>query len=189
MKLKIASIVVASLFALPVVAADTYTNDPAHTYPSFEVSHLGFSTMRGRFNKTAAKITLDKAAKTGAVEATIDATSVDTGWPKRDEHLRSGDFFNVEKFPTFTFKSDSFKFDGDKVVTVPGQLTLLGVTKPVTLQIANFKCAPHPMLKRENCGAEVSTTIKRSDFGMSYGLPAVGDDIKIAVEVEALKDS
>ena len=189
MKLIIASIVVAALFAVPVIAADTYTNDPAHTYPTFEVSHLGFSTMRGRFNKTAAKITLDKAAKTGSVEATIDAASLDTGWPKRDEHLRSGDFFNVEKFPTVTFKSDSFKFDGDKVVTVPGQLTMLGITKPVTLQIANFKCAPHPMLKREDCGAELSTTIKRSDFGMSFGLPAVGDDIKIAIELEAIKDS
>jgi polyisoprenoid-binding protein YceI len=123
--------------------------------------------MRGRFNKTA-KITLDKAAKTGAVEATIDAASVDTGWPKRDEHLRSGDFFNVEKFPTFTFKSDSFKFDGDKVVTVPGQLTMLGVTKPVTLQIANFKCAPHPA-ETGKLRAEMSTTIKRSDFGMVTG--------------------
>jgi|ERR1700674_950210 polyisoprenoid-binding protein YceI len=189
MKLKIASIVVAALFAVPGVAADTYTNDPAHTFPTFEVSHLGFSTLRGRFNKTAAKITLDKAAKTGAVEATIEAASLDTGWAKRDEHLRSGDFFNVEKFPMVTFKSDSFKFDGDKVVTVPGQLTILGVTKPVTLQIANFKCAPHPMLKREDCGAEVSTIIKRSDFGMSFGLPAVGDDIKIAIELEAIKDS
>ena len=189
MTLKFASSMVAALFAWSAAAADTYTNDPAHTFPNFEVSHLGFSTMRGRFNKTTAKITVDKAAKTGSVEATVDAASLDTGWAKRDEHLKSGDFFNVEKFPTVAFKSDSFKFDGDKLVSVPGQLTMLGVTKPVTLQIANFKCAPHPMLKRENCGAEISTTIKRSDFGMSFGLPAVGDDIKIAIELEALKDS
>jgi polyisoprenoid-binding protein YceI len=189
MKLRFAGLLVAAGFAVSAAAADTYTADVAHTFPSFEVSHLGFSTMRGRFNKTTAKVTLDKTAKTGAVEASIDAASVDTGWAKRDEHLRSGDFFNVEKFPTISFKSDSFKFDGDKVVSVPGQLTILGVTKPVTLQVSNFKCAPHPLLKRENCGAEVTTAIKRSDFGMSYGLPAIGDDIKIAIELEALKDS
>jgi polyisoprenoid-binding protein YceI len=189
MKSKFICLAVGAVFAVSANAADTYTADVSHTFPNFEVSHLGFSTLRGRFNKTTAKITVDKAAQSGSVEATIDAASLDTGWPKRDEHLRSGDFFNVAKFPTLTFKSDSFKFDGDKLVSVPGQLTMLGVTKPVTLQVTNFKCAPHPMLKRENCGAEVSTVIKRSDFGMNYGLPAVGDDIKIAVELEALKDS
>ena len=178
-----------STLGLPASAApEIYIADPAHTFPAFEISHLGFSTMRGRFDKTAGKILLDPATKKGSVEVSIDATSINTGHQKRDDHLRGPDFFNVEKFPALTFKSKEFALNGDKLTKVPGELTLLGVTKPVTLQVTGFRCGAHPVNKKEMCGVDASTSIKRSDFGMKYGLPAVGDDVKIAVELEALRD-
>ncbi|CAH1387888.1 YceI family protein [Candidatus Nitrotoga sp. M5] len=169
-------------------AADSYTMDPQHTYAHFSVSHLGFSTMQGRFDKTSGKVTLDRTKKSGSIDVTIGAASLTTGYDKRDAHLRSPDFFNVAEFPTLTFKSSAVKFKGDTPVSVEGKLTLLGVTKPVTLTIHSFKCGSHPMNKKELCGADASAQIKRSDFGMKYGLPSVGDDIKMVFEVEAYKD-
>ena len=173
-----------SAFAAP----ESYTIDPNHTFPNFTVNHLGFSTMRGRFNKSSGKLTLDRAAKTGSVELSIDTASVDTGFQKRDDHLRSPDFFNAQEFPAMTFKSTAVKFDGDKPSSVDGNLTLLGVSKPVSLKIDAMNCGDNPMDKKPTCGFEASTQIKRSDFGMKYGVPAVGDDIKISFEVEALKN-
>jgi polyisoprenoid-binding protein YceI len=178
----------AACAALPAVAADVYTLDPNHTFPSFEVNHAGFSTMRGRFNKTQGKVTLDMPAKSGSIEVSIDTASVDTGHAKRDADLRGEDFFNVAKYPAMTYKSTALKFDGDKVVSVTGELTLLGVTKPVTLTVANFRCGPNPFTKKPMCGADSTASIKRSEFGMKGGLPGVGDDIKIAIEVEAKQD-
>lgn len=179
----------ALLSALPAAAApETYNIDAGHTFPSFEVSHLGFSIHRGRFNKTEGKVVLDTAAKTGSVEVTIDANSIDTGGDKLDGHLRNEDFFNVAKFPTLTFKGSKMKFEGDKPVAIEGDFTMLGVTKPLTLAINNFKCGAHPFNKKPLCGAEVTGTIKRSEFGMKYGLPAVGDDIKLLIQVEAFKN-
>jgi len=169
-------------------AADSYTIDSRHLYPMFEVNHLGFSTQRGRFNKGAGKIVLDTAAKTGSVDLKIETASIDMGLDKWDEHLRSPDFFDVAKHPAITFKSTKLKFDGDKVVGAEGDLTLLGVTKPVTLAMSGFHCGDHPMLKKTVCGVDATTTIKRSDFGMKYGLPAIGDEIKLIVPVEAIKD-
>lgn len=178
-------LVAAAVLSLPV-AAQTFNADPTHTYPTFEVSHFGFSVMRGRFDKTSGTVTLDRAAKKGTADISIDTTSVNTGHAKRDVHLKGPDFFNTEKFPTMTFKSSDFKFEGDKVTAINGQLTLLGVTKPVTLQVRSFNCGPHPFTKKEACGADAITTIKRSDFGMGYGLPNIGDEIKIAIEIEGL---
>ncbi len=180
--------VLAGLLAAPAFAADTYTADVSHTYPAFEVSHLGFSMGRGRFDKTSAKISLDRAGKQGAIEVSIDTASVNTGWAKRDDHLRSEDFFNVAKFPAMSYKSTNFKFDGDRLVGVDGELTLLGVTKPVSLTVTGFRCGPHPMNKKELCGADAVASVKRSDFGMKYGLPAIGDDIRISIGIEAFKD-
>ncbi|HVK56972.1 MAG TPA: YceI family protein [Burkholderiales bacterium] len=187
MSLKGALLVTAVALSLPATA-QPFNVDSGHTYPSFEISHLGFSTMRGRFDKTTANLTLDRAAKKGSVDVTIDATSINTGHAKRDEHLRGEDFFNVAKFPTLKFKSDEFKFEGDKLTAVNGQLTMLSITKPVTLQVKSFNCGQHPMAKKEACGVDAFTTIKRSDFGMKYGLPAVGDEIKIAIEMEAISN-
>jgi len=183
----IAAGLVAGLSAT-AMAADTYTADVRHLYPLFEVGHLGLTTQRGRFNKATAKITLDTAAKTGSVEATVDTTSLDMGADDWDKHIKSEDFFNVEKYPTMTFKSDKFSFDGDSLTAVDGTLTLLGITKPVKLTIVNFKCGTHPANKKPVCAADVSATIKRSDWGMTKLIPIVSDEVKISIPVEALKD-
>jgi polyisoprenoid-binding protein YceI len=171
-----------------VAAPESYTIDSGHTFPSFEVNHLGFSTQRGRFDNSSGKITLDREAKTASVEITIDAKSIDTGNAKLEDHLRNADFFDTEKHPTITFKSTGAKFSGDTLTALDGNLTLKGTTKPVTLNVANFKCGEHPFNKKKMCGAEASATIKRSDFGVRYGLPAVGDDVKLMIQVEAFKD-
>lgn len=178
----------ASTFSLASYAADSYSVDPAHTYTHFSVSHLGFSTMQGRFDQSSGKVTLDRAAKSGSVDITIEAASLNTGYAKRDDHLKSPDFFNVAENPKITFKSSSVKFRGDTPATVEGTLTLLGVSKPVTLTINAIKCGTNPMNKKELCGAAASAQIKRSDFGMKYGAPGIGDDIGLVFEIEAYKD-
>jgi len=187
---KSALAVLAVSLALPLsaLAADSYTIDPAHTYPNFTINHLGFSTMHGRFDKTSGKVTLDRAAKTGSVEIAIETGSVSTGFEKRNDHLKSPDFFNAAEFPTITFKSTAFHFKGNTPSSVDGNLTISGVTKPVTLTIDAFTCGAHPMNKKEMCGADASAQIKRSDFGIKYGLPAIGDDVKLQFEIEALKN-
>jgi polyisoprenoid-binding protein YceI len=177
-----------TLMAVPARAADTYTIDPDHTWPVFEVNHMGFSTQRGRFDKTSGRITLDLAAKQGSVDITIDTASIDMGFEKWNEHMRDLNFFNVAKFPTMRFVSEKLVFDGDKPVAAEGELTLLGTPVPVTLAIDGFRCGTHPMLRKDMCGANVSATIKRSDFGMSRFIPAVGDEVKIHSPVEAFKD-
>lgn len=178
----------ASTFSVAAHAADSYSVDPTHTYAHFSVSHLGFSTMQGRFNQSSGKVTLDRAAKTGSVDIVIEAASLDTGYAKRDDHLKSPDFFNVAENPKITFKSNSIKFKGDMPATVEGNLTMLGVTRAVTLSISAFKCGTNPMNKKELCGAAASAQIKRSDFGMKYGLPNIGDEIALVFEIEAYKD-
>ena len=170
-----------------VAAADSYTLDPAHTYPNFTISHLGFSTMHGRFNKTTGKMTMDRAKGTGSVEVVIDVASVDTGFEKRNDHLRSPDFFNAAEFPEITFKSTKVAFQGDSAV-VTGDLTIKGVTKSVNLDVTSIVCGTHPFNKKDMCGFDASTTIKRSDFGVKYGLPAIGDEVAIQFEVEAVKN-
>ena len=174
--------------AIPALAADEYTIDPDHTYPMFEVSHLGFSTQRGRFNKTSGKIVLDRAAKQGSIDLVVDVSSLDMGFPLWDEQMASEDYFNAEGYPTMTYRSAKLIFDGDKLVGADGFLTLLGVSKPVHLTVSNFSCGVHPFFKKEMCGAEISTTIKRSDFGMTEALSVVGDEIKIHSPVEAFKN-
>ena len=169
-------------------AAESFTIDPTHTWPYFEVNHLGFSTQHGRFNKTSGKITLDRAAKKASVEVSIDTASIDMGLEKWDTHMKSDDFFNVEMFPSMTFKSDKFTFDGDKPVAAEGSLTLLGVTKPVNLKLAGFNCGTHPINKKSLCATDISATIKRSEWGMTKYLPGVSDEIKITIPVEAFKD-
>jgi polyisoprenoid-binding protein YceI len=188
LKIQLAAFLMSATFALPATAADSYTVDPSHTYPNFQINHLGFSTMHGRFGATNGKIVLDSAAKSGSIDITIDATSIDTGHAKRDTHLKSEEFFNVGKFPTLAYKATSLKFNGDKLTGAEGELTLLGVTKPVSLAVTFFNCGPHPMNKKQMCGANATATIKRSDFGLSTYVPAVGDEVKISIEVEATKD-
>ena len=185
---KLLAILLASLFAAPAYSADNYTIDSRHTFPVFEANHMGFSTQRGRFNKSSGKVTLDPSAKKGSVELTIETASLDMGSDKWDEHMKSEDFFNVAQFPTMRFVSDKLVFDGDKVVAAEGSFTLLGATKPLTLTVNNFRCAPHPMVKKPACGADITATLKRSDFGMAKYIPGVSDEVKITSPIEAIKD-
>ena len=175
---------VSSVYAAP----ETFNIDPAHTAPRFEYSHLGYSNQLHRFDKTSGKIVLDRAAKTGSVDVTIDAKSVNTGYPLFNEHIQDVDYFNTAKYPTITFKSTEVKFDGDKPVAVDGNLTIKGVTKPVTLTATSFQAMPHPMLKRDAIGANAVTKIKRSDFNMGKGAPFVSDEVTLSLAVEAVKE-
>ncbi|MGF6858785.1 polyisoprenoid-binding protein YceI [Paraburkholderia sp. CI3] len=160
----------ASSLSFGAFAADTYLLDPMHTFPSFEADHFGgLSIWRGKFTKTTGTVTLDRAAKTGTIDVTVDPASVQTGNPKLDDHLRAAEFFDVEKYPTVTYKGTEIKFDGDKPVEVIGTLTIRGITKPVNLKIDSFKCMQHPVLKREVCGVEASTEFNRADYGMEFG--------------------
>ena len=187
MNLKYLLVAFVSFIAANTALAQTYQIEPGHTYPSFEADHLGISFWRGKFLKTAGKVVLDRAAKTGSVEITIDASSIDFGHTKMNEHARGKDMFNVEKFPTVTYKSTALKFDGDKLTAVEGDMTLLGVTKPMKLTISHFKCIMHPMLKREVCGADAHASFDRSDYGLNYGIPRFAPEVKLAIQVEAVK--
>ena len=183
------TLIAMAMFGVSVgsVSAASYDLDPAHTYPNFTINHLGFSNMHGHFAKTAGTLELDLAKKTGSVDVTIDAASIYTGFAKRDEHLRSPDFFNVAEFPSITFKSTKVKFTGDKSAEVEGNLTILGKSKPVTLMVTSIVCGANPMNKKETCGFDASTKFKRSEFGVNYALPAVGDEVSVTLEIEALK--
>lgn len=175
---------ISSVYAAP----ETYNIDSGHTAPRFEYSHLGYSTQMHRFDKTSGKIVLDRAAKTGSVDVTIDTKSVNTGLALFNEHIQDVDYFNTAKYPTITYKSTGVKFDGDKPVLVDGNLTIKGVTKPVTLTVTSFHAMPHPMLKRDAIGANAVTKIKRSDFNMGKNAPFVSDDVTLSLAVEAIKE-
>ena len=175
-----------------LAAPQTYVMDPQHSYPNFTANHLGMSTIHGRFDKMAGKIVLDQASKTGSLEARINTASVSTGDVKhadgtrsRDEHLRTPDFFNSSEFPEMVYKSTKFNFNGDTLESVDGNLTLVGVTKPVKLTVVTFKCGPHPFSKKAMCGADAEATIKRTDFGVKFGVPAISDEVKLLISIEA----
>jgi polyisoprenoid-binding protein YceI len=173
--------------AMSTFAADTYTIDPTHTYPSFESDHMGISVWRGKFTKTSGDITLDPAGKTGSMNIKIDAGSMDFGIEALNKRTKAADFFDVEKFPEATYKGTSVKFDGDKPVSVEGEFTLRGVTKPLTLTINKFTCVVDGMTKRQRCGADASAEFSRADFGLIYGIPKFSPQVKLAIQVEAIK--
>ncbi|HLW12528.1 MAG TPA: YceI family protein [Casimicrobiaceae bacterium] len=187
MNTRVAVAVVASLIALPVRADETYVLDPVHSQPRFMTRHLGFTTQLGGFVKSSAKATIDREAKKGTVDVTIDAASVTTHDATRLDAVVKGEkFLNVEKYPTITFTSNDFRFNGDTLAGVNGQLTMLGVTKPVLFKVENFRCGAHPLNKKPMCGGEATTVIKRSDFGMTAGLPyAPADEVTVTVPIEA----
>ena len=165
----------------------TYTVDPTHTYVTFEATHFGTSTNRGRFDRKEGSITLDRTARSGRADISIDMASISTGLAAFDGHLRSKDFFNAAEFATARFVGDRFTFDGAKVSSVAGNLTMLGKTMPVTLRATQFNCFDHPMLKREVCGGDFETTIQRSQWGMGFGLPGIPDSIRLLVQVEGIR--
>ena len=187
MKKIFALLVAAGISAGAFAAPDTFTSDENHTFSRFEYSHFGYSTQQSRFNDTKATITLDRAAKTGSVEAVIDTKSVDTGSKLFNQHIQGEDFLDTAKYPTITFKSTKFNFEGDVPSTVDGNLTIKGITKPVTLKITHFQCMDHPMLKKLACGANATAVIKRIEFNAGKYAPYVGDDVTLTFSVEAIK--
>jgi polyisoprenoid-binding protein YceI len=176
--------------AAPVSAASSgnYAIDTSHSYSNFEVGHSGITWIRGRFNKTTGNIKLDLAAKSGSIEAEIDVSTVDTGHVRRDELLRTEDYFNIAQFPTITYRSGKLLFKGDDLVGAEGELTMLGETRPVKLDITSFKCIIHAVNKREICGAVAVGSLKRSDFGMTRTSRSISDEIRLYINVMGIKN-
>ena len=178
----------ATLSSGAYAAPETFAIDPAHTAPRFEYSHLGFSSQIHRFDKTSGKIVIDREARTGSVEVEIDARSVNTGYALFNEHIQGEDFFNTAAFPYITFKSTRVKFKKNKPVAVEGDITIKGVTRPVTLVLTSFQAMPHPMLKKDAIGANAVAKIKRSDFNMGKYAPNVSDVVTLSIALEAIKE-
>ena len=187
-KISTALLLAAAISAPAFAAPETFVLDANHTFPRFSYSHLGYSLQMSRFNKTTGTVTFDKAAKTGSVDIVIDAKSIDTGSKLFDEHIQGEDFLDTAKYPTATFKSTKVTFKGDKPVSIEGDLTLKGVTKKVTLTVTDFLAMPHPMLKKDAIGANAYTVVKRSEFNAGKYAPYVGDEVRIDLAIEAIKE-
>ena len=187
-RLTLAAAAFATLSSVATAAPETFVIDGSHTFPRFSYSHFGLSTQLSLFNKTTGKIVLDKEAKTGSVDVVIDTQSVDTGFDIFNGHIQGEDFLDTAKYPTATFKSTKVRFEGDKPVAVDGELTIKGVTKPVTLTITSFINQPHPMMKKDAIGANATTKISRTEFNAGKYAPNVGDEVTIDLAVEAIKE-
>lgn len=183
-RLSIAAVLV--LAAPGLAVADTYLVDPHHTYPSLEFSHMGISTWRGKFNKTSGTIVLDGKAKTGSADIAVDPASIDFGHDKMNEHALGPDWLHTEKYPEMTYKG-AIKYRGDVPASIDGQLTLRGVTKPLSLKINSFKCIEHPMLKKQVCGADAEGVLHRADYGMTKYAEGEAGKVWLRIQVEAIK--
>jgi len=170
-------------FAAPV----NYDIDPDHTYPSFEADHMGgLSTWRGKFTKTSGTIVLDRAAKTGSVDITVDTASIDFGHAEMNKHAKAGDMFNVAKYPKATYRGKITEFKGDVPSKVEGDFTMMGVTKPLALTINTFKCMENPMTKAPTCGADASGVFNRGDFGLNFALDmGFKPEVTLNIQIEA----
>jgi polyisoprenoid-binding protein YceI len=179
------------LFAVSTAtaASTTYTLDPDHTHPSFEVDHFGgLSTWRGTFKKTSGTVTIDTEAKSGTVNVVIDTATIDFAHDKLNEHATSPEMLDAAKYPSAEYKGKFVDFANGAPRTISGALTLHGVTKPVTLTINSFKCFEHPMLKKQVCGADASGTFNRADFGVNYGQQyGFKQDVLLRIQVEGVK--
>ena len=181
--LALSAAAVAPAFAAPV----SYGVEANHTFPRFSYTHLGFTTQQSRFDKTTGTVVYDKEGRTGSVNITIETSSVSTGSTLFNQHIQGEDFLDTAKYPTVTFKSTKVNFDGDKPVSIEGDLTMKGVTKRVTLTVTRFLAAPHPIQKKDTIGADAYTIVKRTDFNMGKYAPAVSDEVRIDIAIEALK--
>lgn len=176
------------LAALAHAAPALYTIDPTHTYPSFEADHMGLSVWRGKFNKTTGTVSLDKAAGRGEVDITIDMDSIDFGLDVMNAKARGDGLFDTTQFPLATYKGQLAGFVNGAPTQVLGQLTMHGVTRPVELKILSFKCRPHPMVRRDWCGADALATFQRDDFGVDSGKEwGFNMDVTLRIQVEAVK--
>jgi polyisoprenoid-binding protein YceI len=180
------TLVLTVLAATASAAPATYTLDGNHSFERFSYSHMGMSTQLSRFDKTTGTVVYDAAAKTASVDVTIDTKSVSTGSELFNTHIQGADFLDTANFPTATFKSTAVKFDGERPVAIEGNLTIKGVTRPVTLTVTAFRAGEHPMMKKPAIGADASTQVKRSDFNMGKYVPMVGDEVTIGIAIEAL---
>ena len=185
-QLSLAAALFAALAGSAIAAPVTYNVDGSHTYPRFSYSHFGYSTQLSSFKNTSGKVVFDAEAKTGSVDITIDAKSVNTGFDDFNGHIQGEDFLDTAKYPTATFKSTKVVFEGDKPKSIEGNLTIKGVTKPVTLTVTSFQAMPHPMMKKPALGANAFTTIKRSEFNAGKFAPYVGDEVRIDIAIEAI---
>ncbi|HSQ81354.1 MAG TPA: YceI family protein [Casimicrobiaceae bacterium] len=178
-----------AVVALPAAAnEETYVLDPVHSQPVFETRHLGMSTQWGSFQKLTGRIALDRAARTGSVDVTIEAASIRTHDSRLDAIVKGDRFFDVEKFPTITFKSSKVVFDGDRVSGIDGELTMVGATRPVNLAITDLACGPQPFNHKPMCGGDATATIKRSEWGMTANLPfSPADEVKLRIPFEAYR--
>ncbi len=188
MKQSILCLALSVLASTPVWSADSYTIDSRHTFPSFEINHLGFSMQRGRFNQTSGTIKLDPEAGTGSMKIIVDAASIDTGLEELETHLRGAEFFDTARYPQIVFSSNKLHFQKQQLVAVDGQLSLHGITKPVTLSVDHFYCGINMRSLKRVCGANALTTIKRSEFAVDKYAPLLADEVKIIIQVEAIKD-
>lgn len=188
-KALIAASILATLGTAAQAAPTVYTVDPHHTFPSIEVDHAGgLSILRGKFNRSAGKVVLDKAAQTGSVEITIDIASIDFGNDTLNEKVQNEEMLDVAKYPTATYHGTLTQFSGETPGAVEGQLTLHGRTRPVNLKIHQFLCKPSLMTKQEMCGADAEGEFDRSDFGVSYGKDhGFKQAVKLRIEIEAVK--
>ena len=174
-----------ALATAALAAPTTYSPEPNHTFVRFAYNHMGFSTQESRFNSTSGTVTYDPAAKTASIDMLINTKSVDTGSDLFNGHIQGPDYLDTAQFSTATFKSTSVKFDGDTPVSIEGNLTVKGVTKPVTLKVTSFKHGLN-MMKKDSIGADATGTIKRSDFNMSKAVPMVGDEVTLEIAIEAM---
>jgi polyisoprenoid-binding protein YceI len=178
-----------ALLAVSAFAADNYRIDSAHSIPAFEFMHLGLTTQRGRFDKVQGTVVLDPAAKKGKVAFEIETASLNMGFGTETPNSPGYNLFDVANHPKIVFNSDRLIFGGDRsVIAADGRLTMLGVTKPLRVTVDQFKCSLNPLNSKAMCTGNITATLKRSDFGMVKFIPAISDEIKISVPVEAYKN-
>lgn len=172
-----------------LLAADRFVLDPEHTFPSFEIRHQKVSLMRGKFNRSQGQVVLDaQNPGNNLIEVVVDAGSGDTGHDELNRKLLGSNFFNTARFPDIRFVARDVTFKDGIPVSAQGELTMLGVTRPMVLEIREFGCGRHFPTLRNVCGADVHTSLRRSDFGMNYGIPLIGDEVKLAIEVEGFRE-
>lgn len=178
----------ALLLCAPAYAA-TYVFDPSHTYPVFEIDHLGFSIQRGQFDRVRGTLEFDPLQRSGKVDIEIDVTSLDSGHDERDAILKGPGWFDVNRYPTMTYRGTQFVFEGDRLVAIDGELTLLGVTQPLRLEINRMKCGFNLAARKRGCGADAAGVLRRSQFGLRNGLPFVGDEVRLRIQAEAYQEN
>ena len=188
MKQSILALMISCTASFSAMAANSYTVDPRHTFPSFEINHLGFSIQRGRFDRTSGNVQLDPESATGSIQIAIETASISTGLAELEKHLRSDDFLDAARYPQITFIANQLSFNKDQLVAADGILTLHGISKPVHLTVDHFYCGMNLIAMKYTCGANATTTIKRSDFGVDKYVPKVADEVNIAIQIEATKD-